>query len=70
MVSTSEGLELARSYGCSFFETSAKTAVNVEEAFFQLVRETPRQGTMYKIVLIGSGGVGKSALVRCMKKKP
>jgi GTPase SAR1 family protein len=45
-----------------FIETSAKTRKNVEEAFYQLVREIPRTGVEYKIVIVGSGGVGKSAL--------
>ncbi|ODV89008.1 hypothetical protein CANCADRAFT_132871 [Tortispora caseinolytica NRRL Y-17796] len=38
-VSFDEGRELANKYGCPFFETSAKLDVNVEEVFYQLVRE-------------------------------
>eukprot|EP01112_Ceratiomyxa_fruticulosa_P020087 TRINITY_DN6740_c0_g1_i2.p1 TRINITY_DN6740_c0_g1~~TRINITY_DN6740_c0_g1_i2.p1 ORF type:complete len:198 (-),score=23.47 TRINITY_DN6740_c0_g1_i2:9-602(-) len=38
-VSTQEGQALARSFGCPFVETSAKKRINVEEAFFQLIRE-------------------------------
>lgn len=38
-VSTGEGKDLALSYGCKFFETSAKTGVNIDESFFQMVRE-------------------------------
>ena len=38
-VATSEGLNLAKLFSCSFFETSAENRLNVEECFFQLVRE-------------------------------
>jgi len=38
-VSSQEGQDLAKSFGAPFFETSAKTRVNVEESFYQLVRE-------------------------------
>jgi len=38
-VSTQEGQDLARAFGASFKETSAKTRVNVEEAFYDLVRK-------------------------------
>eukprot|EP01095_Lingulamoeba_sp_RSL-Kostka_P001124 TRINITY_DN115_c0_g1_i6.p1 TRINITY_DN115_c0_g1~~TRINITY_DN115_c0_g1_i6.p1 ORF type:complete len:193 (+),score=87.61 TRINITY_DN115_c0_g1_i6:72-650(+) len=38
-VPTSEGQDLAKSFGCPFFETSAKARINVEEAFYDLVRE-------------------------------
>ncbi|KDQ54743.1 hypothetical protein JAAARDRAFT_37842 [Jaapia argillacea MUCL 33604] len=37
-VSREEGIALARSFGCEFLETSAKTAVNVERLFTTLVR--------------------------------
>jgi len=37
-VSKDEGAALARSFGCSFLETSAKTAQNVELLFTNLVR--------------------------------
>jgi len=38
-VSTTEGMELARSLGCPFIEASAKARINVEESFYGLVRE-------------------------------
>lgn len=42
-VSTAEGQELARNFGCPFFESSAKTRVNVEESFYELVREIRKE---------------------------
>ena len=38
-VTTVEGQDLAKSFGCPFYETSAKARINVEEAFYDLVRE-------------------------------
>ena len=38
-VTTVEGQDLAKSFGCPFFETSAKERINVEESFFQIARE-------------------------------
>lgn len=37
-VSTQEGQDLGKQFGAQFKETSAKTRVNVEEAFYDLVR--------------------------------
>lgn len=39
VVSTEEGHALAKKFGCSFMETSAKTRQNIEECFTQLVRD-------------------------------
>jgi GTPase KRas protein len=49
-VSTAEGQDLSRAFGASFKEASAKTRVNVEEAFYDLVRKirSHRQGTSGK----------------------
>jgi GTPase KRas len=37
-----EGESLARSFGCKFIETSAKSRINVDNAFYDLVREIRR----------------------------
>eukprot|EP00298_Acanthocystis_sp_HF-20_P015910 c21315_g1_i2.p1 GENE.c21315_g1_i2~~c21315_g1_i2.p1 ORF type:complete len:866 (+),score=335.64 c21315_g1_i2:113-2710(+) len=63
-VSIDEGEFLARSLKVPFHETSAKTGSNIENAFFSLVRACPRSsGKEYKVVVAGSGGTGKSAIV-------
>jgi len=41
-VSSQEGRDLARSFGCRFIESSAKQRINVDEAFYNLVREIRR----------------------------
>jgi GTPase KRas protein len=61
-VTTNEGALLAREWGIPFMETSAKTRVNIEESIFELVRLIPRVSIEYKLVIVGSGGVGKSAI--------
>ena len=38
-VTTAEGQDPAKSFGCPFYETSAKARINVEVSFYQLVRE-------------------------------
>ena len=37
-VSSDKGLQIAVQYGCAYIETSAKEDVNIEEAFYSLVR--------------------------------
>lgn len=34
-----EGKNLARQFGCKFIETSAKSRINVDNAFYDIVRE-------------------------------
>jgi GTPase SAR1 family protein len=57
-VTTAEGMEKAKKYRIPFYETSAKTRTNVEEAIFDLVRTIPRTGVQYKLIIVGDGGVG------------
>ncbi|RKF72449.1 Protein ras-2 [Golovinomyces cichoracearum] len=42
-VSTQEGHALARELGCEFVEASAKNSINVEKAFYDVVRQLRRQ---------------------------
>lgn len=37
-----EGRDLAKSFGCIFIETSAKQRINVDEAFYHVVRDIRR----------------------------
>lgn len=37
-----EGEALAKSFGCKFIETSAKSRINVDNAFWDIVREIRR----------------------------
>jgi GTPase KRas protein len=49
-----EGKDLAKSFGCKFIETSAKQKINVDESFYNLVREIRR----YNKETMGGGGNG------------
>lgn len=62
-VTASEARRLADSWNAPYVETSAKTRRNVEEAFFACARLVERRSIEIKIVVVGAGGVGKSALV-------
>lgn len=42
-VSTQEGSALAKEMGCDFVEASAKNCVNVEKAFYEVVRQLRQQ---------------------------
>ena len=53
-VSKAEGTELSKTWGCPFFETSAKSAINVDEAFGALVREIRKDDSVS-----GRGGAKK-----------
>ncbi|EIE79843.1 hypothetical protein G6F46_006460 [Rhizopus delemar] len=41
-VSSQEGKDLAKQFGCQFIETSAKQKIHVEEAFFEVVKDIRR----------------------------
>jgi len=59
-ISKQEGQNLANKWKIPFFETSAKTRAFVPEAFEEAVRVGGVHDS--KLVTLGSGGVGKSAL--------
>lgn len=42
-VTTTEGDTLAKRFGCPFMETSAKTDTNVQQIFYELVREIKKE---------------------------
>eukprot|EP01102_Stenamoeba_stenopodia_P003626 TRINITY_DN137_c0_g1_i1.p1 TRINITY_DN137_c0_g1~~TRINITY_DN137_c0_g1_i1.p1 ORF type:complete len:195 (-),score=59.63 TRINITY_DN137_c0_g1_i1:193-777(-) len=66
-VSKAEGQDLAKSFGCPFLETSAKSRINVEESFFELVREIRKQtGTKPDGKKGGKGGKGGKKTPPCI----
>lgn len=60
-VPKSEGEALAKSFGCKFIETSAKSRINVDKAFYDIVREIRRFNREMQGYSPGSGGNGGSA---------
>ncbi len=57
-VSTQEGHALARELGCEFVEASAKNCINVEKAFYDVVRLLRRQRQQAVRALPGRTGSG------------
>uniref|UniRef100_A0A6B2LE93 Uncharacterized protein n=1 Tax=Arcella intermedia TaxID=1963864 RepID=A0A6B2LE93_9EUKA len=63
LVTDWEAEELARSWGCPYVKTSAKTRLNVDEVFFEIVREIKKEQA-----LLGAGKKGKKKEVKKEKK--
>lgn len=53
-----EGENLARQFGCAFIETSAKSRINVDNAFYNIVREIRRYNKEMSAYIPGNGGGG------------
>jgi GTPase KRas len=53
-----EGEALAKSFNCKFIETSAKSRINVDKAFYDIVREIRRYNREMQGYSTGSGGMG------------
>ena len=58
-VSTQEGSALAKDMGCDFVEASAKNCINVEKAFYEVVRSLRRQRQDAPIVRRGTLHTGR-----------
>ncbi|KAH8680813.1 ras-like protein [Xylariales sp. PMI_506] len=57
-VTRQEGEALAKSFGCKFIETSAKSRINVDKAFYDIVREIRRFNREMQGYPSGGGGNG------------
>jgi len=55
-VESQEGQELAKKWGCPFFETSAKLKINNESCFLELVRQVRKQEKTSKDTRKRGGG--------------
>ena len=53
-VSTQEGSALAKEMGCDFVEASAKQCINVEKAFYEVVRSLRKQRQDTQITRMGT----------------
>ncbi|RYP26267.1 hypothetical protein DL767_008117 [Monosporascus sp. MG133] len=60
-VPRSEGEALAKTFGCKFIETSAKSRINVDKAFYDIVREIRRYNREMQGYPPGGGANGGSA---------
>jgi GTPase KRas len=53
-----EGENLAKNFNCKFIETSAKSRINVDKAFYDIVREIRRYDRDMQGLPAHSGGNG------------
>lgn len=61
--SLAEGQNLAKNFGCKFIETSAKSRINVDNAFYDIVREIRRYNKeMSSYTGAPSGGHGSNGV--------
>lgn len=60
-VSNVEGRDLAKSFGVPFFESSAKSRINVEEAFYELVRVF----SLFAVCTFASPALCRASLTPC-----
>jgi len=65
-VTAEEGRQLARDSNALFLETSAKERINIEESFFELVREIRRQSGPSNPSGGGGGGGGRGRPECCV----
>lgn len=74
-VSTQEGHALARQLGCEFVEASAKNCINVERAFYDVVRQLRRQrqqtnprSNERSRTILGGGGLGDGGMASDLRR--
>lgn len=58
IASNIEGEALAKTFGCKFLETSAKSRINVDRSFFDIVRDIRRYNREMQGYSTSSGGNG------------
>lgn len=73
-VSTQEGSALAKDMGCDFVEASAKNCINVEKAFYEVVRslrkQRQEQTQFVKRVTTHGPGMGAASMTDSSRKPP
>lgn len=57
-----EGEDLARQFGCAFIEASAKSRINVDNAFYNIVREIRRYNKEMSGYNPGGSGMGNNVV--------
>jgi GTPase KRas protein len=70
-VQKSEGEDASKQFQCPFYETSAKSNINVETSFFELARQIKKDPNAHATAASGgsSGGDEKKKVYRFIKKK-